>query len=658
MLSIRGRIILAVLVVSVIALAGASIYAYITNNKMVQEAITSTKYKLENSAKQRLKNKEDIGLTNVLGFASNGALIEALQTNNRSIAIEELEKISRFYQENSNFKGIKVHLIDAKGNSFVKNWKSESYGESLLHRASVKNTLATKKASVVYEVDPVGYMIRGVVPITADGKLLGIIEFLQGVGSVSRDFLNEGERFILLLNEKAQAIEPKLAQNKKVGSYVFANDKWFESKTEEFVRKIDLNEVIDQGYSICNSYFAISYPALDSEGDVMGYYIVGEDYDAYANTIDRVLDVSYSYIFLIVLIMLAMVLILVFVINKATNPLIKMIALAKELSSGHGDLTKRLHISGDVDSKNDSDVEKLDEVGQVSFYINRFIQKMQDLVINVKSTEKEDVVLVSKFNEATTKVTQRAGEESKLITEASSEWAQAQQRLLDMTQGFGTMQEELSQTFQSLSESKMRFESMVQSIEGNSESQAHLAEKLSQLSHDADNAKEVLTIIGDIADQTNLLALNAAIEAARAGEHGRGFAVVADEVRKLAERTQSSLNDINVTINVIVQAVNDVSQEMNDESRESVKLVESSISVKENIESTNDLMHKVHSFSNESSKLIKTIVEDSDKMLSKMEKINGLSSLNVKSMDELKELVRSLTSKMEVLDEQIGTLQT
>ena len=356
--------------------------------------------------------------------------------------------------------------------------------------------------------------------------------------------------------------------------------------------------------------------------------------------------------------MLVMVLILVFVINKATNPLVKMIALAKELSSGHGDLTKRLQITADAAYQNDANVEKLDEVGQVSFYINRFIQKMQDLVINVKSTEKEDVVLVSKFNEATTKVTQRANEESKLITEASGEWAQAQQRLLDMTQGFGTMQEELSETFHSLSESKKRFESMVQSIEDNSESQANLAQKLLQLSHDAENAKEVLTIIGDIADQTNLLALNAAIEAARAGEHGRGFAVVADEVRKLAERTQSSLNDINVTINVIVQAVNDVSQEMNDESKESVKLVESSISVKENIESTNDLMHKVHGFSNESSKLIKTIVDDSDKMLAKMEKINGLSSLNVTSMDELKDLVRSLTSKMEVLDKQIGTLKT
>ncbi len=315
----------------------------------------------------------------------------------------------------------------------------------------------------------------------------------------------------------------------------------------------------------------------------------------------------------------------------------------------HGDKDLRAKI--DVDDRND-------EISQVGHGVNLFVEKARLIIEETKGISTLNKTSMDKLVQIT-KETQESMKNSSTtlnsVKDKATDVASVMSASIEQSQG---LRKRLIETQGLVKESKDAIGDLFYQIIEAAHTEEELSNKVEQLSRNADDVKSILDIINDIADQTNLLALNAAIEAARAGEHGRGFAVVADEVRNLAGRTQKSLAEINSTIMVIVQEINDVSSQMNLNSQKMERLSDMSKSVQETYEKMSANLSSVVLDSNQSMDDYAKSGRQIEAMVSDFIKVEKVASKTLADYSDILKIATHVSETTKNLDKQVNLFKT
>ena len=333
--------------------------------------------------------------------------------------------------------------------------------------------------------------------------------------------------------------------------------------------------------------------------------------------------------------------------SSALHPIEELRKVSADLASGQGDLTKRLPI-----------LNRDDEIGIASNDLNHFIEKIEEMVNNAKQITGNAVGSTSSLNSAAGTLSKQSETTNGIARDTSTTAGEIGASLETTVELANASLEGGRKTETELESVRAVAQVIADEVHKSTQMSSELTERFSQLSGEAQSVNEVLQIISEIADQTNLLALNAAIEAARAGEHGRGFAVVADEVRKLAERTQKSLTEINSTISIVIQSISDSADMISANSDDIARLAERSEEIENSIDKASEQLQSNIEASRRSLSDTEAMAAKIEQIVEKVTRMAELSDSNQAEIAKITTIAGGLLQDATSLNSQLNQFRS
>ena len=316
--------------------------------------------------------------------------------------------------------------------------------------------------------------------------------------------------------------------------------------------------------------------------------------------------VQISVLLLAVIASLFAIIAAILIVRSITKPLALFLERTTDIAQGEGDLTKRMEVSGS------------DEIAQISRMFNQFIDKLHGIISLISTTSSQVAAASSQLNSTSERIATGAEEVAAQSATVATAGEQMSATSSDIAQNCQMAAEGAQRASKSATNGATVVETTVAVMGQIAEKVQESARTVESLGARSDQIGAIIGTIEDIADQTNLLALNAAIEAARAGEQGRGFAVVADEVRALAERTTRATKEIGEMIKAIQRetkgAVAAMEQGVQQVETGTIEAAKSGDALRDILEQVNDVATQVNQIATAAEEQTATTSEISNNM--------------------------------------------